>query len=34
VAGGWVRALDADAWRMHGKHDPLWDDEAAKLKSG
>jgi WD40 repeat protein len=27
----WVRAQYADAWRVHGKHDPRWDDEAAKL---
>ena len=25
----WVRELYVDAWRVHGKHDPRWDDEAA-----
>ncbi|HEX5472003.1 MAG TPA: hypothetical protein VFW73_08955 [Lacipirellulaceae bacterium] len=35
IAGynAWVRDLYVDAWRVHGKHDPRWDDEAAKLVS-
>ena len=27
----WIRTMYADAWRVHGKHDPRWDDEAATL---